>query len=174
MTGVTFYHMKSDYRVVNKNITDVIGTTNAIEPYNPLSDITGFIIVSYSASWYSANYAKVGDKYYYITGREVLTGGMMRIVLHVDVLMNVGSSQAFRNIKIIPTRSNDKDLYNSWIADGSQPYELAKDTTVSNPVGYDESLLPNGCLNYSSGLTVVAGIIGTDSDVLSKIIEVIN
>lgn len=173
MTGVTFYHMRSDYRVVNKNLT-TIGTTQAIEPYNPLSDITGFIVVSYDANWYSANYAKVGDKYYYITGREVLTGGMMRIVLHVDVLMNVGSSETFRNIKIIPTRSNDKDLYNSWIADGSQPYELAKDTTVSNPVGYDESLLPNGCLNYTSGLTVVAGIIGTDSDVLSKIIEVIN
>lgn len=173
MTGVTFYHMKSDYRVVNKNLT-TIGTTQAIEPYNPLSDITGFVIVTYDSNWYSANYAKVGDKYYYITGREVLTGGMMRIVLHVDVLMNVGNTEAFRNIKIIPTRSNDKDLYNSWIADGSQPYELAKDTTVSNPVGYDESLLPNGCLNYASGLTVVAGIIGTDSDVLSKIIEVIN
>lgn len=173
MTGVTFYHMKSDYRVVNKNIT-LIGATQEIEPYNPLSDITGFVIVSYDANWYSANYAKIGDKYYYVTGREVLTGGMMRIVLHVDVLMNVGSSQTFRAIKIVPSRSDDKNLYNSWIADGSQPYELAKDTTVSNPVGYNESLLPNGCLNYSSGLTVVAGIIGTDSDVLSKIIEVIH
>lgn len=172
MTGVIFYHMKSDYRVVNKNIIE-IGTTNTIEPYNPLSDITGFIIVSYDANWYSANYAKVGDKYYYITGREVINGGMMRIVLHVDVLMCYARSEAFRNIKIIPSRSDDKELYNSWIADGSQPYELAKDTTVSNPVGYDESLLPNGCLNYGSGLTLVAGIIGTDSDVLSKIIEVI-
>ena len=172
MTGVTFYHMKSDYRVVNKNINTVIGTTNTIEPYNPLSDITGFIIVSYDANWYSANYAKVGDKYYYIIGREVLTGGMMRIVLHVDVLMNVGNSAAFRAIKIVPSRSDKENLYNSWIADGSQPYELAKDTTVSNPVGYDESLLPNACLNYSR-LTIVAGIIGTDSDVLSKVIEVI-
>lgn len=173
MTGVTFYHMKSDYRVVNKNIT-LIGVTQAIEPYNPLSDITGFVIVTYDSNWYSANYAKVEDKYYYVTGREVLTGGMMRIGLHVDVLMNVGNTEAFRKIKIIPSRSDDKNLYNSWIADGSQPYELAKDTTVSNPVGYDESLLPNGCLNYGSGLTIVAGIIGTDSDVLSKIIEVIN
>lgn len=94
MTAI-FYRMDCPPDVVEKPITDAPHTGEiTISPYEPLDDISGYIKVS--GTYDSYNYLVIKslngrDRYYYVTDREAIPGGVCRMRLSQDSLMTWSS-----------------------------------------------------------------------------------
>ena len=89
---VYFYKYSGAPNVAYKTLT---GNTSAnCNPYEPVDDLNGFIIVSSSYAEY--NYVKFTltgkERKYFITNREAMTGGRFRLYLREDVLSTMISS----------------------------------------------------------------------------------
>lgn len=158
------------YRVSNdpKTVSKTLGTeTDTLQctPYEAISDIEGFVIVDYNTNRFNTNYASLQGKYYYITGREALTADRLKLYLKCDVLMTYVNTTDFQNLTVYPSRS--ESAYNSWMMDGRQPYEVAKENVVVDPIGADESL-PDACLDYSN-LSIIATVVGTDEPTNTRV-----
>ena len=143
-----FYKCQDDYRVCNKTLGNVVTNLTLIEPYSPLSDITGFIIVSYDADGYECNYVVLDGKNYFITDRILLNGNKMNIKLHVDVLMNMDKTKVF----VIPARSEFIEESNMYIADNSYLFD--------SRVQHYNLFFKGANLDYDH-MTIVAGIVGS-------------
>lgn len=146
-----FYKCQDDYRVCNKTLGNVVTNLTLIEPYSPLSDITGFIIVSYDAEGYKCNYVVLGSKNYFITDRELLNGNRMRIILHVDVLMNMNKTK----VSVIPAKSEFVEESNMYIADSSYLFD--------SRVQHYNLFFDGDNLDYDH-MTIIAGIVGSGGD----------
>ena len=87
------YNISDNPKQLYKTIGDSIyQTTQTIKPYEPISDLTGSILITYSSTAEDCNYAKIVDdagftKYYFVTDKQLEVGGKMRIYLEIDVLM---------------------------------------------------------------------------------------
>ena len=160
-----FYFVTNDPKTVSKTLGSVQGTTQCT-PYEPISDIEGFVIIDYNAStrWVT-NYVSLDGKYYFITNREAMTADRLKLYLKCDVLMNYVNTNDFKNLTVYPSRSESE--YNSWMMDGRQPYEVAKENVVVDPTGADDSL-PNACLDYSH-LSIIATVVGTDEPTNTRV-----
>ena len=108
-----FYTISCPKDVIDKSSELGAGTSKTIQPYEALDDLTGTIIVSPSVA--NSNYVRLSvsgkTRYYFVTGREELTGDRCILHLEEDVLMtwkdvimttpaiirrsNVGSSKDF-------------------------------------------------------------------------------
>lgn len=163
------YKVSDDPRRVNKTIDNPIVSMNTIEPYQPLSDVTGTVIVTYTSDGYACNYAKVDNKHFFITDREVLTGGLMRLILHSDVLMNAYALGLGR-VEIVLGRSSNQ--YNSFIMDRNLPIEVAKYNYLVDPVtgSWDSSITPRCELNYEYG-SLIACIVGSDAPTSVEVVQ---
>lgn len=146
-----FYKCQDDYRVCNKTLGNVVTNLTLIEPYSPLSDITGFIIVSYDPEGYKCNYVVLNGKNYFITDRELLNGNRMRIILHVDVLMNMDRTK----VSVIPARSEFVEESNMYIADNSYLFD--------SRVQHYNLFFDGSNLDYDH-MTIVAGIVGCNGN----------
>lgn len=82
---INMYNITSEPKTVEKTLGQVVHT-GTCSPYEPLSDITGYVILDYNAAGYGANYATLGSKSYFVYDRELLTGSKMKIFLRTDVL----------------------------------------------------------------------------------------
>lgn len=169
---VILYVYSGEQKKVNKSGSlQILKTISNAQPYNPLSALTGELILEYDADIMTVNYAQFLGKYYFILpDKELLTGGKVRFTCRTDVLQTYCNSETFNNVPIVPQRSASKDAYNAWIADGQQPVEVAKYCEIMNPVGYDPAL-PDACLDYSS-MSLVAGIIGTEDKIGTTVQQV--
>lgn len=122
-----------------KNTT--IGTSGTISctPYEPMSDLTGYIIIDWSGDYEGCNYLTMtetwGDEepqtrttYYYITDIIKDIGGKMRLYLRRDVLMTFrgnsgGNPSQIYNMDILVTRcakqaqNQSPHGYNSMLED---------------------------------------------------------
>lgn len=143
-----FYKCQDDYRVCNKTLGNVVTNLTLIEPYSPLSDITGFIIVSYDADGYECNYVVLDGKNYFITDRILLNGNKMNIKLHVDVLMNMDKTK----VSVIPARSEFVEESNMYIADNSYLFD--------SRVQHYNLFFDGDNLDYDH-MTIIAGIVGS-------------
>lgn len=144
------YNVSDNVRKVVKNISNIVATVELIEPYRPLSDITGTVVVSgYNTTRFVSNYAKIDNKYYFITDREILNGGMIRFTLRVDVLMTYGVNA----IPIIPIRTST--VNNPYIIDPRQPVEATEE--------HYNLLFSGANLDYNN-MCLIAGIVGTGGE----------
>lgn len=127
--------------------------TVACTPYEPLSDLSGYVILEYDATKYTKNYAKYINKFYFIYDRELMTGGKMKLFMRVDSLTTYQTG--ILKSPIIPKRSSS--VYNSWIYDEQMPFEVAATSYSIPPTGragtdYD-------VLDYDN-MSLVIGAIG--------------
>lgn len=87
MTAV-FYKYNCPKSVMNKTNYLTEPSQKTTNPYEPIDDLNGYIIVSADCSQY--NYVKLTltgiDRYYYITSREPMTGQRFKLFLEEDVL----------------------------------------------------------------------------------------
>lgn len=144
------YNVSDNVKKVVKNISNVVATVNLIEPYRPLSDITGTVVVNgYDTTRFVSNYAKIDNKYYFITDREILNGGMIKFTLCVDVLMTYGVSA----IPVIPVRTSS--VNNPYIIDPQQPVETTEE--------HYNLLFSGANLDYNN-MCLIAGIVGTGGE----------
>lgn len=91
MPGVTvkLYNNASDNRVVHKAITQ-IGTDRTCQITENCDVTNPRIILDMNSGDISANYMYIADfnRYYYITGINILNGNQTEITGHCDVLMS--------------------------------------------------------------------------------------
>lgn len=113
--NAVFYNISCPYDVLDKTNSLGTGSQATLQPYEPIDDLSGHIIVS--SDYINNNYVKLSmtgkDRYFFVTSREPMTGQRFRLNLEEDVLMtwkddikstpgiigrsNVGSSKDFRS-----------------------------------------------------------------------------
>lgn len=101
--NMTLYSNVGDNRQLNKNITKIADIT---AEYNADVDMRNPVFTfSYSANYLNGNYIYVHEwgRYYFITGKRVLSGAEIEISCHIDVLMSY--KRAILNSQVIASRS---------------------------------------------------------------------
>ena len=140
-----FYTYTGDSRVLQKELgTAIKSLSGLIEPYKPLDDLTGTLILAYDASLLSANYCHLGtyangnwsnDKYYYIIDRKYDIGQKMELVLKVDVLMTYKSEIMVGSINTL-SRTSTPGLQNLYLPDNTWPIEQDPNILTYNLGGF--------------------------------------
>lgn len=123
---VLFFDYGGDNRVINKPINDAdpLASVQGAKPFEPLSPLTGQLLLEYDATIYAANYAKFDGKYYFITDRELLTGGRMRLFCRVDVLKTYAS--AIGGLRVMCRRSGLPIMQQQYLPDDRYPVETRR------------------------------------------------
>lgn len=123
---ILFFDYGGDNRVINKAIDEAAPLANVegAKPFEPLSPLTGQLVLEYAATIYAANYAKFNGKYYYITDRELLTGGRMRLYCRVDVLKTYAS--AIGGLRVMCRRSGRPIMQQQYLPDEKYPVEARR------------------------------------------------
>lgn len=123
-------------------------TFETIEVFKPLSDLTGTILLTYSDIAYRCNYVMLNfgtsevpyTKNYFITDRQVIEGGLMRLYLKCDVLTTY-------MIGVLATTVCCKRTYVSqtpYINDSLAPIEQRKVIAYQEPVSGNDNLCAHG------------------------------
>lgn len=115
MPGMTLYNTTSNPKALTKNLTGGI-QIQTINPYEALSDLDGYVIIAYNADYENINYAAYDGDYYFVTDREKLIGGKMKLYLHMDVLMSFKTD--IENCPMVALRSEMTTKHNAYIQDG--------------------------------------------------------
>lgn len=124
MPDMILYNTTSNPKALNKDLTNSI-EIQTINPYEPVSDLEGYVIVNYNSNYENMNYAKYDNDYYFIVDREKMIGGKMKLYLRMDVLMSFQTG--IKNCDCVFERS--ENLFNNYIVDEKQP---TSDTMTSN------------------------------------------
>lgn len=101
--NMILYSNVGDNRQLNKNITKIADITaqynDDVDMRNPVFTFT------YSSNYINANYVYVKEwgRYYFITGKSVLSASEIEISCHIDVLMSY--KNAILNSQVIAARS---------------------------------------------------------------------
>lgn len=127
---ISFYNYNGMNNVLQKTLSPVATITD-VNPFQPLSPLTGELILNYNANIFAANYCTFLGKSYFVTDRKMLPGQRMSIFCRVDVLQTY--SAGIKTAPLIPSRSSDQ--YNSWIFDAQLPFEEAATSYSLPPVG---------------------------------------
>lgn len=138
--SANFYNNTDNPKTVTKTLPETPTHTATITPYQPLSELTGTIILAYNSDLDSANYCSFGSKYYFITDRILLTGGKIQLTLRTDVLMTYRA--AILNCKAVINRSDT--LNNAQILDGAIRHEARQDIEYidfNNGLSYPEKVI---------------------------------
>ena len=141
--SANFYNNTDNPKTVNKTLSAEPVISATITPYQPLSELTGTIILAYDSDLDSANYCSIGTngtKYYFITDRILLTGGKIQLTLRIDVLMTYSAD--ILNCKAVINRSDT--LNNAQILDGAIRHEARQDIEYidfNNGLSYPEKVI---------------------------------
>lgn len=123
MPAMILYNCSDNRKNLNKTLTG--GTQiETVKPYEPVSDLDGYVILDYNADYMNYNYAAYLNQFYFIEDRELLPGGKIKLKLHMDVLMSFQTD--IRNCPAIAARST---IGNPYINDSmvpTQSYKLVK------------------------------------------------
>lgn len=131
MPAMILYNVSDNPKKLNKTLGN--GTEiQTITPYEPVSDLEGYVIVNYNADYMLKNYAAYLNDYYFITDRELLTGGKMKLHLRMDVLMSFQTD--IKNCPCVVSRSEEPNLQNSYIVDNLRN-TYAKREVISKVIG---------------------------------------
>jgi hypothetical protein len=124
MPAMILYNTTSNPKALNKDLTN--GTNiETIKPYEPVSDLEGYVIVNYNSAYENMNYAAYDNDFYFITDREKMIGGKMKLYLRMDVLRSFKDNIV--NCDCVLDRATDN--YNAYIVDELRP---VGQTMVSN------------------------------------------
>ena len=105
--SVSFYNISDPPNKLNKTLPEnAAHVAQSASPYEPMSELTGKIILAYVAEADGCNYCSITEgsvtQYYFITDTVLLPGGKFEIYLKRDVLMTYESS--IKNMEIYVTR----------------------------------------------------------------------
>lgn len=135
---VEFYYNSSENNVVNKNITALNLSVNAVAK-DAVSVTDPVLLLNYNSSYIAnANYCYIPEynRYYYIENVVNMPGGMCAITLRVDVL------ESFKNnIKSLTAVINKQETQgNLYYNDGSLKVLSTEFLQTYNfPNGFDDS-----------------------------------
>lgn len=115
MPGMTLYNTQSNPKALNKDLTGGI-QIQTINPYEALSDLDGYVIIEYNAAYENINYAAYDGDYYFVTDREKLIGGKLKLYMHMDVLMSFKTD--IESCPMVALRSEMTTKHNAYIQDG--------------------------------------------------------
>ena len=115
MPGMTLYNTQSNPKALTKNLTGGI-QIQTINPYEALSDLEGYVIVAYNADYENMNYAAYDGDYYFVTDREKLIGGKLKLYMRMDVLMSFKTG--IEKCPMVALRSEMTTKHNAYIQDG--------------------------------------------------------
>lgn len=158
---VTFYNISDPPNKLSKTIGTALKTSTCT-PFKPVSDLTGTILLDYTAEAEGANYAMVtGDgreRYCFITDIEKDIGGRMSITLKEDPLMTF--STKIELAPILATRSSvlakdDGNVgYNAYLQDGMWTCDATQLTYTSVDIlngFFDYDKADNGFILMTAG-----------------------
>lgn len=115
MPAMILYNTISNPKALNKDLTNII-QIETIKPYEPVSDLEGYVIIDYNSDYENMNYAAYDNDFYFITDREKMIGGKMKLYLRMDVLMSFKTGIV--NCPIVVLRSEVTSKHNAYIQDG--------------------------------------------------------
>lgn len=130
MATANFYHFMGDNKEVEKSLGEVIVSKETIRPYEPLDDISGTLLLEYSANIEGCNYCVYDGKNYFVTDKVREIGGKIRITLKSDVLMNYWSGA--QNAIAIITRSAKSGAQNTYLPDNTWPIQQDPEIVIHN------------------------------------------
>lgn len=134
----------------NYSTLDGLLNVQAISPFRPLSDLTGEISLEYDERGYRANYCIINfgspetpyTKNYFITDRQLLTGGKMSLFLRCDVLTTYRSG--VREIPVV-CRRTASGFQSPYIFDDRAPIttkrRVRQKENTSNLAVYSEDMI---------------------------------
>lgn len=101
--NVTLYTNTGDVRQLTKNLTNAVSVTCKVTDNCDM--LAPVLILDYNDAYISSNYVHIPkwNRYYTITGKTILNGGMMEVSCKCDVLMS--HRNAILNSQIIAARS---------------------------------------------------------------------
>ena len=112
MPGMTLYNTKSNPKALTKDLTGGI-QIQTLNPYEALSDLDGYVIVEYNANYENINYAAYDGDYYFVTDREKLIGGKLKLYMHMDVLMSYKTD--IESCPMVALRSEMTTKHNAYM-----------------------------------------------------------
>lgn len=134
---VQFYYNVSDARVINKNI--IAGDTFEGQARDEV-DIMNPIILFDTDEILRYNYAYIPElqRYYNISGRNVLREGLFEVSFDVDVLMSFRAD--ILNLSVVVDKQSMDENGNEYIDDSSLVAENVMFQTVYNfPSGFNST-----------------------------------
>lgn len=137
-------HKKIDYN--DDTVAPPLRTLTTVVPYEPLSDLEGYLILEYDNVVERSNYCYFEERYYFIKDREKLIGGKLRLTLRVDVLKTYENQ--VDTIDVVCKRTALENLQSQYIADPYAPVE-----TRRYEVQQEGRLSENTNVAYIAGLS---------------------
>ena len=157
--NITLYSVSDDPNTLNKTLGT--GSSRNGTPYEPVNDLSGYVILDYTEDIENYNYCAITignrKKYYTITSKSMEIGGNVRLNLNCDVLMTYQSE--INNISGILSRTSTNDFTNTYLQDNRAQYQADR-TTINVTLAE---------LAYEGA--IVFGVIGCDSPSLDMINE---
>ena len=135
---------------VNYSTLNGLLNVQSMAPFRPLSDLTGEITLAYNAIGYRANYCMINygsaetpyTKNYFITDRQLLTGGKMSLILRCDVLTTYRSG--VREIPVV-CRRTASGFQSPYIFDDRAPIttkrRVRQKENTSDLAAYSEDMI---------------------------------
>lgn len=125
---VNFWRYAGSPKLINKNLpAEAAISRQSVEPFEPLDELSGYIIMQYNQDYYEMTMAGIGWKYYHITGRTALPGNRIRLDLRVDCLYTYRTD--LMNCPVWCKRS--AVLQTPYIMDNKAPIESRKEVSAS-------------------------------------------
>lgn len=129
-----FYDYQGENNVIVKKLNNdnKIGSVATITPYQPLSDLTGTIILTYNQTIFRANYCILNygtdqtplPKNYFVIDRQLIQGGKMILTLMCDVLTTFQTQVL--DMQVLCRRSALVSKQTPYILDQNAPVETRR------------------------------------------------
>lgn len=120
-----FYNYQGQPNKIKKNIGEVQVGSVTCTPYEPVSDLHGYVIIGYNAAVEACNYCEIAGRYYYVTDYVKRTAQQLEVRLELDPLMTFQTEILSQDAYVFRTSqqaANDSSPgYNMDINDGKIP-----------------------------------------------------
>ena len=144
--SVNFYRYTGNPKKINKTFANTYNSMT-IDPTDFVDDQEPQLVLHYDSTIYNnANYAVIGNDYYFIRDRGFDTARRMVLYLEKDLLMTMKNQ--LMNVEVIADRSSN--LYNSYIGDSGVVFK-----SNAEIINYDLGAV--GTYDQSSMVVVAIG-----------------
>lgn len=155
-----FYNYQGQPNKIKKNIGEVIVGSVTCTPYEPVSDLHGYVIIGYNAAVEACNYCEIAGRYYYVTDFVKRTAQQLEVRLELDPLMTFQTKILSQDAYVFRTSQQPADEdspgYNMDINDSKIPRVIYDRVTVLKPE--ETGTIPEfNASNVSTYVQVIGG-----------------